>query len=61
MAAAQALGAAIGNVVVPHNIIAGCATVGLAGGEGSMMQRTAPACLVYLLATGCLVLMLVGR
>jgi lactate permease len=40
MAAAQGLGAAIGNVVCPHNVVAGAATVGLAGREAEVLRRT---------------------
>lgn len=47
MAAAQGFGAAIGNVIAPHNIIAGSATVGLIGREGDVLARTALACAIY--------------
>mgnify|MGYP002623328740 CR=1 FL=1 len=40
MAAAQGVGAAIGNAIAPHNIIAGAATVGLAGRDGEVLART---------------------
>jgi lactate permease len=46
MAAAQGYGAAIGNLVAPHNIIAGCAAVGAVGREGEALRRAAPACLL---------------
>ena len=52
MLAAQGFGAAIGNVIAPHNIIAGSATVGLAAREGDILARTAPACALYALAGG---------
>jgi lactate permease len=52
MAAAQGVGAGIGNIVCPHNVVAGAATVGLAGREGEVLRRTAPACLVYLVLAG---------
>ena len=45
--AAQGFGAAIGNIVAPHNIIAGSATVGLAGREGEVLARTLTPCLLY--------------
>lgn len=45
--AAQGFGSAIGNIVAPHNIIAGSATVGLTGREGEVMARTAKPCLTY--------------
>jgi lactate permease len=52
MTAAQGVGSAVGNIVAPHNIIAGSATVGLVGREGDILRRTALACLLYLLAAG---------
>jgi len=54
--AAQGFGAAIGNCVALHNIIAGAATVGLQGREGDILRKTAPVCLVCLVAAGVLVL-----
>src|SRR5499426_37175 len=56
MIAAQGFGAAIGNSVALHNIIAGAATVGLQGREGDILRRTGPVCLVHLAAGGVLVL-----
>ncbi len=56
MLAAQGFGAAIGNIVAPHNIIAGSATVGLVAREGDILARTAPACALYALAGGALLL-----
>ncbi|SPJ26084.1 L-lactate permease [Palleronia abyssalis] len=47
LVAAQGFGSAIGNIVAPHNIIAGSATVGLSGREGEVMARTAKPCLIY--------------
>jgi lactate permease len=45
---AQGFGAAIGNIVCPHNIIAGAATVGLAAGrEGEVMRTTVFVCILY--------------
>jgi lactate permease len=58
MTAAQGVGAAVGNIVAPHNIIAGSATVGLTGREGDILRRTAAACLLYALAAGALTLLL---
>jgi lactate permease len=49
----------VGNVVAPHNIIAGGATVGLAGREGEVLRHTVGPCLLYALAAGAFVLMLV--
>jgi lactate permease len=47
MIGAQGFGAAVGNIVCPHNIIAGGATVGLVGQEGKILGRTVMACAVY--------------
>lgn len=59
MMAAQGLGAAIGNVVCPHNIVAGAATVGLGGREtGTVLRRTGPPALVYLALAGLVMLAL---
>jgi lactate permease len=58
MVAAQGFGAAIGNIVCPHNVVAGAATVGLAGREGEVLRRTAGPCALYLLAGGLLVALL---
>ena len=55
LTAAQGFGAAFGNVVAPHNIIAGCATVGLAGREGDILRGTALPALLALLTGGVLV------
>jgi len=60
MAAGQALGAAIGNAVAPHNIIAGAATVGLAGREGPVLRLTALPVLAYTLGAGVLLALWVG-
>jgi lactate permease len=56
---AQNFGAAGGNMVCPHNIIAGGATVGLAGREGEILRTTAIACLTYAAAGGLLLAWLV--
>ncbi|MGB0498079.1 MAG: L-lactate permease [Rubricella sp.] len=60
MAAAQGFGAAIGNIVAPHNIIAGSATVGLVGKEGDILARTALACVASALIGGGIVFVLAG-
>ncbi len=52
LSAAQGLGAAIGNIVAPHNIIAGCATVGLARAEGPVLRRSGPVCAACLVLAG---------
>lgn len=58
MAAAQGVGAGIGNIVCPHNIIAGGATVGLAGREGEVLRQTLIICLFSVAAAGGLMLWL---
>jgi lactate permease len=60
MVAAQCFGAAIGNMVCPHNVIAGAATVGLEGKEGDVLRRTTLVGVVYGLAGGGLVWLLVA-
>ena len=55
LVAAQGFGAAIGNVIAPHNIIAGCATVALVGREGDVLVRTVRPCLTYVALGGALV------
>jgi lactate permease len=55
----QGFGAAVGNVICPHNVIAGGATVGLAGGEGEVIRRTLVPCLVYALLGGALLFVLI--
>ncbi|MEM6740252.1 MAG: L-lactate permease [Pseudomonadota bacterium] len=54
MAAAQGAGSAIGNVLAPHNIIAGAATVGILGQEGKVLRRTLAPGLTYAAAIGVL-------
>jgi len=56
--AAQGFGAAVGNIICPHNIIAGGATVGLRGEVGEVLQRTMLACAVYAALGGLLALAL---
>jgi lactate permease len=58
MVAAQGFGAGIGNIVCPHNVVAGAATVGLGGREGEVLRRTAGPCALYLAAGGVLVALL---
>jgi lactate permease len=53
--AAQGFGAAVGNIVCPHNVVAGAATVGLAGREGEILRRTLLPCLLYLALGGAVV------
>jgi len=54
MAAAQGFGAGIGNIVCPHNVIAGSATVGIQGKEGDILRATILPCIIYAAAGGML-------
>lgn len=56
---AQTFGAAVGNIICPHNIIAGCATVGVYGEEGRILRRTLGACALYATLGGLLALVFV--
>ncbi|MDZ7706843.1 MAG: L-lactate permease [Trueperaceae bacterium] len=49
---AQGFGAAVGNIVCPHNVIAAGATVQLAGREGEVLRRTLGVALGYALLGG---------
>jgi lactate permease len=55
---AQGFGAAVGNIVCPHNIIAAGATVNLTGKEGEVLRRTLGIALLYALLGGVLALLL---
>lgn len=57
IAAGQGAGAAIGNIVCPHNVVAGAAAVGLAGREAEILRRTVLPCGMVL---GCLGALLLG-
>ncbi|WP_339490302.1 L-lactate permease [Pseudomonas sp. EL_65y_Pfl2_R95] len=50
--AAQAIGAAAGNMVAIHNVVAASATVGLLGREGTTLRKTIWPTLYYVLFTG---------
>lgn len=54
---AQGFGAAIGNIVCPHNIVAASATVGMRGDEGQVLRRTLPTAAVYVALGGLLALL----
>jgi lactate permease len=59
MQGAQGYGAAVGNIICPHNIVAAGATVGLTGGEGDVLRRTLLPAVLYALAGGVLLLLVV--
>ncbi|MFI8482061.1 L-lactate permease [Pseudomonas sp. NPDC078700] len=56
MVAAQSVGAAAGNMIAIHNVVAASATVGLLGREGITLRKTMLPTLYYLLAAGSLAL-----
>jgi lactate permease len=58
---AQGLGAALGNAIAPHNLIAAAAIVGLAGRESEILRRTFPVVLPLIIAAGLVALVLGGR
>ncbi len=57
--ALQAVGAAAGNMIAIHNVVAASATVGLLGQEGATLRRTLLPLIYYLTALGMLGLILV--
>lgn len=54
--AAQAVGAAAGNMIAIHNVVAASATVGLLGMEGATLRRTILPTLYYVLFSGIIVM-----
>lgn len=59
MVASQAVGAAAGNMIAIHNVVAASATVGLLGQEGRTLRLTILPTLYYLAATGLITVMAV--
>jgi lactate permease len=57
--ALQAVGAAAGNMIAIHNIVAASATVGFLGKEGMILRRTIIPTLYYLLLAGLLGLLII--
>lgn len=57
--ALQAVGAAAGNMIAIHNVVAASATVGLLGREGTTLRRTVLPTLYYLVVIGVLGLLAV--
>ncbi len=58
--ALQAVGAAAGNMIAIHNVVAASATVGVLGQEGSTLRKTILPTIYYLLATGILGLIVIS-
>jgi lactate permease len=54
---AQGFGAAVGNIICPHNIIAASATVQIPGQEGAVLRQTLGPALLYSLLGGLLALL----
>ncbi|MFU2489284.1 L-lactate permease [Thauera sp. WH-1] len=54
MVALQSVGAAAGNMIAIHNVVAASATVGLLGREGTTLRKTILPTLYYLIAAGTL-------
>jgi lactate permease len=57
LAGVQTFGAAVGNMICPHNVVAAGATVGLQGREGEILRRTLGVTLVYAALGGLLALL----
>ncbi|MDH1263901.1 L-lactate permease [Pseudomonas sp. GD03944] len=57
MVASQSVGAAAGNMIAIHNVVAASATVGLLGREGITLRKTMLPTLYYLLAAGSLTML----
>ena len=57
--ALQAVGAAAGNMIAIHNVVAACATVGFLGKEGMVLRKTIIPTLYYLLIVGALGLIII--
>lgn len=58
--ALQSMGAAAGNIICIHNVVAASAVVGLSRAEGDVMRRAAPAMLVYLVLASLLGFLRIG-
>ncbi|TMM47897.1 L-lactate permease [Colwellia ponticola] len=54
LVALQAIGAAAGNMIAIHNVVAASATVGLLGQEGKTLRKTVLPTIYYVLAVGVL-------
>ncbi|WP_371194695.1 L-lactate permease [Glaciecola sp. SC05] len=55
--AAQAVGAAAGNMIAIHNVVAASATVGLLGQEGATLRKTALPTIYYVIFAGAIALL----
>ena len=59
MVALQSVGAAAGNMIAIHNVVAASATVGILGKEGNILRITIIPTIYYLILTGIIGLLLV--
>ncbi len=59
MLALQAVGAAAGNMIAIHNVVAASATVGMLGREGSVLRKTILPTVYYVLLTGIIGLLMI--
>ena len=59
MVATQAVGAAAGNMIAIHNVVAASATVGLLGQEGATLRKTIIPTACYVLVSGVLAMIAV--
>lgn len=57
--ALQAVGAAAGNMIAIHNVVAASATVGLLGREGATLRKTIIPTFYYLVMTGIIGLVII--
>ena len=55
----QSVGAAAGNMIAIHNVVAASATVGILGKEGNILRITIIPTIYYLILTGIIGLLLV--
>ncbi len=58
---AQGFGAALGNAIAPHNIVAAAAIVGLGGRESDILRKTLPVALSLVAAAGVVALAVANR
>jgi len=56
----QAAGAAAGNMIAIHNVVAASATVGLLGREGETIRMTIIPTLYYLIAVGAIAMIAIS-
>ncbi|MEY8338033.1 L-lactate permease [Lachnospiraceae bacterium 62-35] len=55
--AGQNAGAALGNMICPHNVVSASTTVGMLGKEGLIIRKTIASWLLLAVAAGCMILL----